>query len=116
VIRVLIQYPATPDTRFDLAYYRDVHVPLVKRVMMSLGMLKGEWNEVLTHPAGGAVTKYNVVGVQYWESLQAMAKAYASPETVPVAEDVKKFYSGTPFESSQVPTPTDQRASKNYHA
>jgi uncharacterized protein (TIGR02118 family) len=96
VIRVLIQYPAAPDIRFDLAYYRDVHVPLVKRIMMSLGMLKGEWDEVLTHPASGGVAKYNVVSVQYWESLQAMEKAYASPETVPVAADVKKFYSGTP--------------------
>jgi len=80
---VLIQYPAAPDIRFDLAYYRDVHVPLVKWVMMS-------------HPASGGVAKYNVVSVQYWESLQAMEKAYASPETVPVAADVKKFYSGTP--------------------
>ena len=30
------------------------------------------------------------------QSLKVMEKAYASPETVPVAEDVKKFYSGTP--------------------
>lgn len=95
MIRVLIQYPAASDIRFDLAYYRDVHVPLVKRVMMSLGMLKGEWDEVVAHPASGGA-KYNVVSVQYWESLQAMEKAYAAPETVPVAEDVKKFYSGTP--------------------
>ena len=96
MIRVLIQYPTTPDARFDLAYYRDVHVPLVKRVMMSLGMVKGEWDEVLSHPASGESAKYNVVSVQYWESLQAMEKAYASPETVQVAQDVKKFYSGTP--------------------
>ena len=96
MIRVLIQYPATPKARFDLDYYRNVHVPLVKRVMMSLGMVKGEWDEVLRHPASGAVAEYNVVSVQYWESLQAMEKAYASPETVQVKEDVKKFYSGTP--------------------
>ena len=97
MIRVLIQYPAAPDIRFDLPYYRDVHVPLVKRVMMSLGMLKGEWDEVLAHPASGGTAKYNVVSVQYWESLEAMERAYASPETVPVAADVMKFYSGTPI-------------------
>lgn len=96
MIRVLIQYPATPEARFDLDYYRNIHVPLVKRVMMSLGMVKGEWDEVVAHPASGGVAKYNVVSVQYWETLQAMEKAYASPKTLQVKEDVKKFYSGTP--------------------
>jgi uncharacterized protein (TIGR02118 family) len=96
MIRVLIQYPVTPDVTFNLNYYRDIHVPLVKRVLSSLGMVRGEWDEVLSHPASGGPAKFHVVSVQYWESLEAMERAYASPETRPVAEDVKQFYSGTP--------------------
>jgi uncharacterized protein (TIGR02118 family) len=96
VIRVLIQYPRTPEAKFDLDYYRDTHVPLVKRVMTSLGMLKGEWDEVMAHAATGGVAAFNVVSVQYWETIEAMERAYAAAETVQVAQDVKKFYSGTP--------------------
>jgi uncharacterized protein (TIGR02118 family) len=96
MIRVLIQYPVEAGGRFDLAYYRDQHVPLVARVMKPLGMLNGEWDEVLAHPASGGAAKYHVVSVQYWDSLDAMERAYASSSTQPVKEDIKKFYSGTP--------------------
>jgi uncharacterized protein (TIGR02118 family) len=96
MIRVLIQYPVDTNARFDLAYYRDKHVSLVRRVMTALGMVKGEWDEVLAHAASGGPAKYHVVSVQYWESLQSMELAYASPNTLAVRDDVKNFYSGTP--------------------
>ena len=96
MIRVLIQYPVDTNARFDLAYYRDEHVPLVRRAMTALGMVKGEWDEVLTHAASGGPAKYHVISVQYWESLQSMERAYASPDAQVVRDDVKKFYSGTP--------------------
>ena len=96
MIRVLIQYTVEPDGRFDLAYYRDEHVPLVKKIMLPLGMLKGEWDEVLPHPASGGAPKYHVVSVQYWESLEAMERAYASPSSDMLRNDIKNFYSGSP--------------------
>ena len=33
VIKVSIMYPYQPDARFDHAYYRDKHLPLVQRKM-----------------------------------------------------------------------------------
>ena len=96
MIRVLIQYPVAAGVKFDLAYYRDTHVPLVKRVLSSLGMLRNEWDEVLSHPSSGGDAKFHVVSVQYWDSLAAMERAYASSDTRQVKDDVKNFYSGTP--------------------
>ena len=33
MIKVSVMYPNTPGARFDHAYYRDKHMPLVKRLM-----------------------------------------------------------------------------------
>ena len=33
MIKVSVMYPNTPDARFDHAYYRDVHMPLLKKRM-----------------------------------------------------------------------------------
>lgn len=35
MIKVSVMYPNTPDARFDHAYYRDKHMPLVQRLMGS---------------------------------------------------------------------------------
>ena len=95
MIRVLIQYPVEQGVAFDLAYYQGTHVALVRRVMTELGMIKGEWDEPVAHPASGE-RRYHVISVQYWETVEAMERAYASPTTHEVKEDVKKFYSGRP--------------------
>ena len=33
MIKVSVMYPNTPSARFDHAYYRDKHMPMVKRLM-----------------------------------------------------------------------------------
>jgi uncharacterized protein (TIGR02118 family) len=33
MIKVTVMYPNTPGARFDHAYYRDVHMPLVQKLM-----------------------------------------------------------------------------------
>ncbi len=33
MIKVSVMYPNTPGARFDHAYYRDTHMPMVKRLM-----------------------------------------------------------------------------------
>lgn len=33
MIRVTVLYPNTPGARFDHAYYRDSHMPMIKRLM-----------------------------------------------------------------------------------
>lgn len=33
MIKISVMYPHAPDARFDHAYYRDTHMPLVKRCM-----------------------------------------------------------------------------------
>jgi len=91
----MIQYAVQSDGSFDLTYYRDKHVPLVRETMMPLGMLKGEWDEVLPDPATGASPKFYVISIQYWESLEALERASASPTAKAVRDDVKNFYVGT---------------------
>ena len=33
MIKVTVMYPNTPGARFDHLYYRDVHMPLVQKLM-----------------------------------------------------------------------------------
>lgn len=59
MIKVSVMYPNTPGARFDHAYYRDVHMPLVKQRMgehcrhytIDRGIAGGEPNAPATYVA-----------------------------------------------------------------
>ena len=38
MIKVSVMYPNTPGARFDHAYYRDTHMPLLKAKMLRHGV------------------------------------------------------------------------------
>lgn len=51
MIRLTVLYPKTADSHFDLAYYVDTHIPLVKERLTPFGLTGVDMQEGL---AGGA--------------------------------------------------------------
>lgn len=51
MIRLTVLYPKTDASQFDLAYYLDTHIPLVKERLMPLGLVSVDMQEALTASA-----------------------------------------------------------------
>ena len=84
---VLYRHPADPAA-FD-AYYRDVHVPLAKRLP---GLAD---YEVSSGPVGalGRTSPYHLVATLSFASRDALKEALRSPEGAATAADVGNFAS-----------------------
>ncbi len=52
MIRLTVLYPKTADSQFDLTYYLDKHIPLVKERLMPFGLVGVDMQEALTGGAG----------------------------------------------------------------
>ncbi|MHB1361252.1 MAG: EthD family reductase [Thermoleophilia bacterium] len=81
MIRVLVMYPRTEGKRFDLDYYRDHHMPLVKerlapiKVEIDLGFSGG----------GDLPAPYHAVSHMTFASREELASRYAA-----AAEELNK--------------------------
>jgi uncharacterized protein (TIGR02118 family) len=88
MVRFLVLYN-TPDdpAEFD-RYYRDVHVPLAKK-------LPGLRRYTTSHnPAAVRGESFYLIAELDWDDEARMRSAFASPEGRASAEDVPKFASG----------------------
>ena len=73
MIRVLVLYPRTPGKKFDLEYYRNHHIPLVKR---RLAPIKVEID--LGIPGTDRPSPYIAVSHLLFESREQLASSYRS--------------------------------------
>lgn len=48
MVRFTILYPTTDGCQFDQAYYLDTHIPLVKKLLVPMGMIDVDMQEGLT--------------------------------------------------------------------
>ncbi len=69
MIKLSVMYPKTDDLKFDMAYYRETHVPMVRRLIGS--RLKGF---SLDQAVAGQnlPTPYAVIAHLLFESLEVM--------------------------------------------
>ena len=80
----LYRKPAEP-TGFDKHYY-DVHIPLLKKAP---GLRKVEITKITGAPLGE--TKYHLMAEMYYDSVEAMNAANASPEGRAAGKDLMSF-------------------------
>ena len=85
MIRVLVLYPRTPGKKFDLEYYRNHHIPLVKR---RLAPMKVEID--LGIPRRDQPSPYIAVSHLLFESREQLAANYG-PAAQELNEDKLKF-------------------------
>ena len=86
--RVLIQYGRPTDPEAFEQYYRDVHVPLARRIP---GLVRFETGH--PQPLGDTAAPYLVVTLDF-ESVEAFAAGLQSPEGAAAVADMPRFATG----------------------
>lgn len=88
--KLLVLYRAPKDPSVFERYYRDTHIPLVKKIsgLRKLETSKGPVNA----PGGGA--PYHFVATLEFDSMEALGGALGSPEGQAAAADVGNFADG----------------------
>jgi uncharacterized protein (TIGR02118 family) len=86
MIRVSVFYPSGDDITFDHEYYKNTHVP----------MCTAAWN-VGAEIDKGASGPYLAAVHLFFESMDTMNAAMASPETAKIMADVANYTNATPI-------------------
>jgi uncharacterized protein (TIGR02118 family) len=88
MIKVSVMYPYSPDTKFNHDYYRDTHMPLVKRLMgdklIRYSVDKGIPGD------GGAPPTYTAIGHLYCDSVESFQAGFG-PNSKEILDDVPKY-------------------------
>lgn len=95
MIKVSVMYPNGPDARFDEAYYRDQHMPMVKNLM-------GDYCKYYTvdraisaaSPASNA--PYIAMGHLFCDSVDAFQAGFG-PHAKEIMADIPNYTGQTPI-------------------
>lgn len=94
MIKVSVMYPNTPGCRFDHDYYRDRHMPMVKRLMgekcRSYTVDKG-----LSAGAAGTAPTYIAMCHLFCDSVAAFEAGFG-PHASEILADIPKYTDLTP--------------------
>jgi uncharacterized protein (TIGR02118 family) len=94
MIKVSVMYPNGPDARFDEAYYRDRHMPMVKELM-------GEHckfytvDKALAAGQSDANAPYIAMGHLFCESVDAFQAGFG-PHTQQIMGDIPNYTNQKP--------------------
>jgi uncharacterized protein (TIGR02118 family) len=78
MIRVTVLYPKTADSRFDLDYYVNSHLPMVKERLAPLGLLRIGCDEGLAGLAPNEPATHAVIGYLVFHSVEDLQKGLAA--------------------------------------
>jgi uncharacterized protein (TIGR02118 family) len=95
MIKVSILYPNQSGTKFNMSYYVDHHMPLVRRLLGST--LKGVLVEQgICGEKPGSPAPYIATGHLLFESLEAYQTSFA-PHAKEIIEDIPKYTNSEPL-------------------
>lgn len=95
MIKVSVMYPNGPEARFDDAYYRDQHMPMVQKLM-------GEYckyftiDKALDGAAALSNAPYIAMGHLYCESVEDFQAGFG-PHTKEIMGDIPNYTNQTPI-------------------
>jgi len=75
MVRLMVLYPNDPGKRFDMNYYINKHMPLVKSLLGPYGLVKTEVDKGIAS-LEGAPAPFVCVAVLYFGSLEGLEKAF----------------------------------------
>lgn len=61
MIRITVLYPKSAGSQFDMAYYLQKHIPLVKQRLTPLGLVGVDLEEGLAGGAPGSPASYYII-------------------------------------------------------
>ena len=95
MIRVTVLYPNRADTRFDIKYYLDHHIPMVRRFLGSA--LKGvEVEHGISGEVPGSPAPYVTIAHLLFDSIESFQASFA-PHALAINEDVPKYTNSDPI-------------------
>ena len=89
MIKVSVMYPNQPGARFDHAYYRDTHMPLLK-ARMGDACLKYTIDRGLGGGAPGTPATYVAMCHVFCESIDAFQAAF-NPHAKEILDDIPNY-------------------------
>lgn len=93
MIKVSVMYPNAPDARFDEAYYRDRHMPMVKKLMGDYCQYYTVDRAMSSVPASNA--PYIAMGHLFCDSVDAFQAGFG-PHTQEIMGDIPNYTNQTP--------------------
>lgn len=94
MVKVSVLYPNRAETKFDMAYYLNHHIPLVQRLLGSA--LKGVSVEHgISGEEPGSASPYVATGHLLFDSVQAFQASFA-PHTQEIMLDIPKYTNSEP--------------------
>ena len=94
MLTVAVTYPGNEGTRFDHAYYRDTHMPLVRRLWGPMGLQCDQVMRGKTGPDGNAQTTVTLTLLTFASADDF--KAASDRHGAEIFGDIPKFYDGSP--------------------
>src|SRR5262249_44945692 len=94
MIKVSVMYPNSPGVRFDHAYYRDKHLPLIKS-RMGAGLEYYTIDRGLAGAEPGAPAAYVAMCHLMCDSVEAYESSFG-PHAQEVVGDIRNFTDSTP--------------------
>ncbi|WP_426113138.1 EthD family reductase [Massilia sp. PWRC2] len=94
MIKISVMYPNSADARFDAAYYRDRHMPMVKALM-------GDYckyytvDQALAGAGTDANAPYIAMGHLFCDSVDDFQAGF-SPHTTQIMADIPNYTGQTP--------------------
>ena len=93
MIRIAAVYPRVEGKKFDIDYYIQHHLPVVRQKFTPFGLKKIEVDRGVQKPGGG-VSPFFAIGYLYFDTLESFQKCYAAVgkevvDNIPVYTDVK---------------------------
>ena len=95
MIKLSVMYPNPPGARFDHAYYRDRHMPLVK-ARMGDSCHHYTIDKGLAGGAPGAPATYIAMGHIYCESVEAFQNGFG-PHAKEIMADIPNYTDQAPL-------------------
>lgn len=86
MVKLIALYRKSADPAVFNKHYYDIHLPLVKKTP---GLRKAEITKITGAPLGE--TKYHLMAELYYDSVEAMNAANASPEGRAAGKDLMSF-------------------------
>lgn len=94
MIKVSVMYPNSPDARFDEVYYRDQHMPMVKKLMGDTCKYYTV-DRALPDGSPDANAPYIAMGHLFCDSLEAFQAGFG-PHTKEIMADIPNYTNQKP--------------------
>ena len=94
MVKVSVLYPNGADTKFDMTYYLNYHIPMVRRLLGS-ALKSVSVEHGISGDEPGSIAPYIATGHLLFDSLQAFQTSFAS-HAQEIMGDIPKYTNSEP--------------------